>query len=389
MYDVWLDGRMFGCLFCLLVLQTNLTNSRTSWRLNADKVVKTTDFVSTIEDDPIFDILASSVNIGNGQSRSKTSASEKLDKVQVYCLECKGFGTGSQDRRFMSYTLTDAPNATEQIPLSAQVSNEQVICTPGQQCEDIILDCGKPVNFTYYDNLIGVANRNKHPLVPEPNVALMFKKNNGKAIDVDIDLLERRLKKAKREKPKSVQLYNQIGNFWRIKGDAQRSIECFRRALAVSPHNAEVLLNLARVLLVLQYLDDATYLARRSLELQPPDRNAWEQYLTLGQIFKAYGHFQEAAVHLRHALELKPDLSDAAEALKEVESLPAASIHIYTLLIIICLVLGVLLVVLSSVECDEDSNSVTGQLQRPVQRHFSRAMAMRSLRLNVARNKRC
>lgn len=168
------------------------------------------------------------------------------------------------------------------------------------------------------------------------------------------------------QKPKSVQLYNQIGNFWRIKGNAQRSIECFRRALAVSPHNAEVLLNLARVLLVLEYLDDASYLARRSLELQPPDRNAWEQYLTLGQIFKVrpllsffhgsnfylflkkkkyvllnqqtYGHFQEAAVHLRHALELKPDLVDAAKALKEVESLPIASIHLYTIIIIFCLV---------------------------------------------------
>jgi hypothetical protein len=30
----------------------------------------------------------------------------------------------------------------------------------------------------------------------------------------------------------------------RVKGDTQRSIECFRRALAVSPNNAEVLLNL-------------------------------------------------------------------------------------------------------------------------------------------------
>lgn len=99
----------------------------------------------------------------------------------------------------MSYALTDAPNSTEPFPLSSQVSTEQVICTPDQPCEDVILDCGKPVNFTYYDNLIGVANRNKHPLVPEPSVALMFKKNNGKAIDVDIDLLERRLKKAKRE----------------------------------------------------------------------------------------------------------------------------------------------------------------------------------------------
>lgn len=382
MQVIGVDGRVVGYLFCFLILQAKLTNSRTSWRLSADKVVKSTDFVSTVEDDPIFDILATSVSIGNGQSWSKTAVSEKM---QAHCQDCKG----NHERRFSSYVLKDTPNATEPFPLSSQVPGEQLACTSGQQCDDIILDCGKPVNFTYYDNLIGVANRNKHPLVPEPNVALMFKKNGGKALDVDIDLLEKRLKKAKREKPKSVQLYNQIGNFWRIKGDAQRSIECFRRALAVSPHNAEVLLNLARVLLVLQYLDDATYLARRSLELQPPDRNAWEQYLTLGQIFKAYGHFQEAAVNLRHALELKPDLTDAADALREVESLPAAGIHIYTLLIIICLVLGVLLVVLSSVECDENASLVNGQLQRPVQRHFSRAMAMRSLRLNVARNKRC
>ncbi|XP_078047180.1 tetratricopeptide repeat protein 17 [Augochlora pura] len=389
MHVVGVDGRVVGYLFCFLILQAKLTNSRTSWRLSADKVVKTTDFVSTVEDDPIFDILATSISVGNGQSWSRSAISDKHEKVQPYCQDCKNVLSGNHERRFSSYVLKDTPNATEPFTLSSQTSGEQVICTTGQQCEDVILDCGKPVNFTYYDNLLGVANRDKHPLVPEPNVALMFKKNGGKTMDVDIDLLEKRLIKAKREKPKSVQLYNQIGNFWRIKGDAQRSIECFRRALAVSPHNAEVLLNLARVLLVQQYLDDATYLARRSLELQPPDRNAWEQYLTLGQIFKAYGHYQEAAIHLRHALELKPDLSEAAEALREVESLPAASINTYTLLIIICLVLGVLLVVLSNVEGDEDSTLVNGQLQRPVQRHFSRAMAMRSLRLNVARNKRC
>jgi tetratricopeptide (TPR) repeat protein len=105
------------------------------------------------------------------------------------------------------------------------------------------------VNFTYYDNLVGIANRMNHPNVPEPQVALIFKKRNA---ELDIEGLERRLKKAKREKPKSVQLYNQIGNFFRIKGDTTKSIECFRRALAVSPHNAEVgrrrkLLNICRL----------------------------------------------------------------------------------------------------------------------------------------------
>lgn len=129
-----------------------------------------------------------------------------------------------------------------------------------------ILDCGKPVNFTFYDHLIGVAERHSHPRVPEPEVAYYFLKKvkGSKSLkNFDIEALERRLKKAKREKPRSVQLYNQIGNFWRIKGDARQSIECFRRALAVSPSNAEVLLNLARVLFNLQYLDDAIHLTRR------------------------------------------------------------------------------------------------------------------------------
>lgn len=140
------------------------------------------------------------------------------------------------------------------------------------------------------------------------------------------------------KKPKSVQLYNQIGNFWRIKGDPAKAIECFRRALAVSPHNSEVLLNLARVLFTLQYLDDAIYLTRRSLEVQASEKGAWQQYFTLGEIFKAYGHYQEATVHLKHTLELKPGFEPAEIALKEMETMPATTIHIYTLVIIIFLV---------------------------------------------------
>lgn len=140
------------------------------------------------------------------------------------------------------------------------------------------------------------------------------------------------------KKPKSVQLYNQIGNFWRIKGDAAKAIECFRRALAVSPHNSEVLLNLARVLFTLQYLDDAIFLTRRSLEVQAPDKGAWQHYFTLGEIFKAYGHYQEATAHLKHTLELKPGFEPAEVALKEMETMPAGTIHIYTLVIIVFLV---------------------------------------------------
>lgn len=96
-------------------------------------------------------------------------------------------------------------------------------------------------------------------------VALQFLKHkNIKSLkNFNIDALEKRLKKAKRDRGYSVQLFNQIGNFWRIKGNATMSIDCFRRALSISPMNSEVLLNLARVLFNLQYLDDAIYLTRR------------------------------------------------------------------------------------------------------------------------------
>lgn len=320
------------------------SNSRTStlWKLNIeeDKIVEASHFPRIVtlagmsnehvtDGDQIFNIITSTIHYG------KTWTKQSLE---YYCTDCQAINYGINDK-FGSKPLERVNNKTSVFQsgwnskTSASETTNQVV-----RESDEYLDCGKSVNFTYYDNLVGVANRHNHPHVPEPQVAMIFKKKGTKNTEFDVNALERKLKKAKREKPKSIQLYNQIGNFWRIKGDAQKSIECFRRALAVSPHNAEVLLNLARVLFNLQYLDDAIYLTRRSLEVQPPDKNAWQQYFTLGEIFKAYGHYQEASLHLRHALELKPEFEPALAALKDMESLPDTTIHIYTLLIIICLV---------------------------------------------------
>ena len=49
---------------------------------------------------------------------------------------------------------------------------------------------------------------------------------------------------------------------------------------------------------------------------------------------KAYGHFQEAALHLRHVLELRPNHQPALLILKEMESSPDSTVHVYTMLII-------------------------------------------------------
>jgi hypothetical protein len=83
--------------------------------------------------------------------------------------------------------------------------------------------------------VVGIQNRASHLHIPEPEVAHLFRSSSSTSSskktkkgaasaptsDVDIDAIEKRLKRAKREKPKSVEIYNQIANYWRIKGDTQ------------------------------------------------------------------------------------------------------------------------------------------------------------------------
>jgi tetratricopeptide (TPR) repeat protein len=113
---------------------------------------------------------------------------------------------------------------------------------------------------------MGIIHRSKHKVQPEPDVLFTFLSNAKREKmkkSFDVDALENKLRREKVEKPRSVQLYNKIGNFWRIKGNALISIECFRKALSISPTNSEVILNLARTLFHQGYLEDAIFLTRK------------------------------------------------------------------------------------------------------------------------------
>lgn len=134
-------------------------------------------------------------------------------------------------------------------------------------------------------------------------------------------------------------LYNQIGNFLRIKGDTYHSIECFRSALAIAPANSDILLNLARVLHNLQYLDDAITLTQRSLDLQPSDRNSWLQHFTMGEIHKSRGDVEQAIIHFRNALDLNPAFIPAELHLRELGYVHGTiNTSMYSLLLIALLV---------------------------------------------------
>lgn len=96
---MWARARVVIYALYFLMIQVKLINSRTSWRLNADKVVKGSETVSSNEDeDPIFDILANTINLGNGHGWSKTDSKDNNQKLEIFCNDCKNFIAGSYDR---------------------------------------------------------------------------------------------------------------------------------------------------------------------------------------------------------------------------------------------------------------------------------------------------
>ena len=135
----------------------------------------------------------------------------------------------------------------------------------------------------------------------------------------------------------------------------------------------------SQVLFNLQYLDDAIFLTRQSLKMQSPEQNSWLQHFTLGEILKAYGHYHEAALHFRHTLDLNPNFQPAEAHLREMEVVPDGTVTYYTLFIILFLVLGVLCGILTSID---GSFEELGDNMK-TQRHFNRAMAMRSIKLGI------
>lgn len=156
--------------------------------------------------------------------------------------------------------------------------------------------------------------------------------------DFDLSSIERKLKISKNNSPWNAKLFNQIGNFWRIKGNAAKAIDCFRAAIIMEPTNADVLNDLARLLFTLQYLDDAVFLLRRSLEDQPNSQQSWRSYFTLGEIYRSYGQFQQSLFYFRKSIELNPDHEPAQRAIRDMQQSSPPHIQFYTVLIICLLV---------------------------------------------------
>lgn len=376
---------VFVYVFCLQIMTTTNTRTATLWKLNAEqgKIVSVPTggggVAGSGRDDSGFGLDELAERLGEAAEEDEESTFTIITATAAnYRHNTWNRGEGTTEELLRRLAEGENPSILGSTSFNSSATNpagtgalnansaspsQQPVPEPSSKVVDLsssssssasgldLLTCGKPVNFTHYDDLVGVAQRYEHNPAPEPEVAYLFlKRKTGQSLEhFNIDALERRLRRAKKEQPHTIHLWNQIGNFWRIKGNAGHAIECFRRALSVAPTNADTLLNLARVLFNLQYLDDAISLTKRSLEVHPPDRSAWRQYFTLGEIFKAYGQLSDAILHLKQALALHPHYEPIRRLIAEAEKIEFASnttrMQFYTGLIIAVLSLFVMLMV--------------------------------------------
>uniref|UniRef100_A0A1X7TK74 Uncharacterized protein n=1 Tax=Amphimedon queenslandica TaxID=400682 RepID=A0A1X7TK74_AMPQE len=207
----------------------------------------------------------------------------------------------------------------------------------------VSLTCGEPVESTPYDFLEGVARRDQFSIHPEPDVAMVFKKTTDDQ-SVDLVEVEKLLKKLLNENSNDPQVFNQVGNLWRVKGNTLLAIECFRKALSVSPNDPDVLINMARTLYNLKFIDDTLFLTKLSLHHKFPKSETWLQHYTLGEAYKVTKKYETAAAYFKKALELNPSLSRAEAHLRDLERQSSLT-NFYTVIIILFLVSFVIIII--------------------------------------------
>ena len=200
-------------------------------------------------------------------------------------------------------------------------------------------------------------------MYPEPDVAMIFRASAASSLhDVDMDEVEKELISTVLRKQLGETDYNRLGNFWRVRGDTHEAIDCYRQGLSRSADHPDLLLNLARVLVNLEYWDDAKELVMRSLQVKSPEHNSWLEQYTLGEISKEIGSLEDAIIHFRQALDLNPNFEMTQCHLQELEGdSQSIGTMLYTLIILMLLTAGVFCLLLWLLGDDDDE----GQTETP------------------------
>ena len=95
-----------------------------------------------------------------------------------------------------------------------------------------------------------------------------------------------------------------LGKALAKKGECEKAIYSYRKALDIDSNSAEIYQSLGDTLVKTGELDEAVIVYHKAIELQP---NLWEVHHNLGDIWQGQGRLDEAVVAYRLAIELNPN----------------------------------------------------------------------------------
>ena len=198
--------------------------------------------------------------------------------------------------------------------------------------------------------------------------------NNDDVNDIDVDSVEDEFFDAIQTRSLNEWDYNRLGNYWRVKGANHKAVDCFRQGLHLNPNQPDLLLNLARILLHLNYLADSRALVERCLTLtssseeeeeeeEEEEKNSWLEHFTLGEINELVGSFEEALGHYKMTLALNPSFELAEWHVMNLEEQLAkeADTEIviqHTGVIVLLLTIAVFLGLVYILDGDEDKEKI-------------------------------
>jgi len=346
----------FSCVVFYLLTAIGYWSSNskcaTHWRFEGGEVIAVFGEEETVRSkDPLFQILTDRKPTTTTPLQEHNKPLKNVS-VDVPLTTVPGTGPGMSPPASSGRTAGEDPLATTPTTLSAGPASKKFKAAS--------LTCGEPVNETTIDHLEGILDRLKHPPFPEPDVALLFRKNEFD--NVQADVIEVNLLDAIQSGENKLVLYNQIGNFLRIKGDTYHAMECFRRALTISHNNPDVLLNLARMLLNLNYMKDAIYLAERSLDHEHPEQSTWLQHFTLAEILEKTGEFERARNHLQLALDENPSFHPAHQIFQRLRKTPlplgnACYTFLFIMVLCTCILMYIYVTIIKEPGSDNNNNN--------------------------------
>jgi len=181
--------------------------------------------------------------------------------------------------------------------------------------------------FTIFDQLKGVKARINFPMSLKAPVAFhhMFLQSDG-ASSISrsaVDSERGRLEAALRQAPDSADTWESLGHVWRVYGDVERTIDCYRRALEIGPPDKPSLyINLAGMLDQMDFIQDALDVLRVMMDTVDVISVEAEANLALGYIMAAQlqvraRNLTEAARMVDAAIELQPHFYSAIVGLKQ------------------------------------------------------------------------